>query len=438
MDIRDATRPVRPSGEPGRWVADTELRRGDSYMADVYVPAPSPGELREADVVGFGPERDDELTITVPFRRGLAPTAHQLGAPGHRRLQDAVVHFPAFGEGGGPYARFPSIQRSLLDGERVMRRSAYRHTWELAQRLRAVADTPFEYILQVNAYLGNGFGYSERPAAAPPGRMPLDAFLFDTKEGYCQHFAGAMALLLRMGGVPARVATGFSPGGYSDRRDAWIVRDTDAHAWVEAWFDDLGWVTLDPTPDATPARSQIAALEAPSEAVPAPPSENGAGAGAAGGAQRQDGLRADLLRDVDPVGAAPADAGGGGIPWWAWPLGVAVLAAAGAGLVRARRGRRTDGPRTPIERAIAELECALRRSGRPAPPGTTLRQIQRGLGDSPEAADYLRTLIEGRYGPTAGAVPTPAQRRALRRALARGLGPGGRLRALWALPPRPR
>ena len=61
-----------------------------------------------------------------------------------------------------------------------------------------------------------------------------------------------MALLLRMGGVPARVATGFSPGGFSKRRDAWIVRDTDAHAWVEAWFDDLGWVTYDPTPDATP------------------------------------------------------------------------------------------------------------------------------------------------------------------------------------------
>ena len=61
--------------------------------------------------------------------------------------------------------------------------------------------------------------------------------------------------------MPARVATGFSPGGFSKRRNAWIVRDTDAHAWVEAWFDELGWITYDPTPDSTPARSQIAALE---------------------------------------------------------------------------------------------------------------------------------------------------------------------------------
>ena len=75
-----------------------------------------------------------------------------------------------------------------------------------------------------------------------------------------------MALLLRMGGVPARVVTGFSPGGYSERKHAWIVRDTDAHSWVEAWFDGLGWVTFDPTPSATPARSQIAALERPDEA----------------------------------------------------------------------------------------------------------------------------------------------------------------------------
>ena len=79
------------------------------------------------------------------------------------------------------------------------------------------------------------FRYTERPRGARRP-APLDYFLNDSHDGYCQHFAGAMALLLRMGGIPARVATGFSPGGYSERRKAWIVRDTDAHAWVEVWF----------------------------------------------------------------------------------------------------------------------------------------------------------------------------------------------------------
>ena len=117
-------------------------------------------------------------------------------------------------------------------------------------------------MLAVDRFLKRGFTYDEVPPPPRQGRAPLDAFLFDSKAGYCQHFSGAMALLLRMGGIPARVVTGFSPGGYSKRKQAWIVRDTDAHSWVEVWFDAWGWVTFDPTPEATPARSQIAALEA--------------------------------------------------------------------------------------------------------------------------------------------------------------------------------
>jgi transglutaminase-like putative cysteine protease len=133
-------------------------------------------------------------------------------------------------------------------------------TWRLAKRLRARAETPYEYVLAVNRLLSRGYTYTEHPPTPLPGVAPLEAFLFDTRAGYCQHFSAAMALLLRMGGVPARVATGFSPGGFSKRRDAWIVRDTDAHSWVEAWFDGYGWVTFDPTPSGTPARSQIAAV----------------------------------------------------------------------------------------------------------------------------------------------------------------------------------
>jgi hypothetical protein len=245
-----------------------------------------------------------------------------------------------------------------------------------------------------------------------------------------------------MGGVPARVATGFSPGGFSKRRDAWIVRDTDAHAWVEAWFDELGWVTFDPTPDSTPARSQIAALEAPPP--PAPSGEAG-GSGQAGGGDggtggpRGDGLRPDLLFDVQSgqPGGAPGETGGGGLPRWGWAL-VGLAAIAAVGLVAGRwRRRRRLGNLPPLERALAELEAALRRAGRPVTTGTTLRQLERSLGASAEATAYLRALSASRYGPAPRA-PTAAERRALRRALSQGLGVIGRLRAFWALPPRPR
>jgi hypothetical protein len=75
---------------------------------------------------------------------------------------------------------------------------------------------------------------------------PLVGFVVDTRSGYCQHFAGAMALMLRLLGIPSRVAAGFVPGHYHD--GTWTVSDHDAHTWVEAWFPRYGWLAFDPTP----------------------------------------------------------------------------------------------------------------------------------------------------------------------------------------------
>ncbi len=439
MEVEDATRPLRPSGVPGRWTASSELRRGDSYTAEVYDPEPTAGELRQANRTGFRIGRTDQLEITVPYLFGRQPTERSVGGVTDRPVDEAVVHFRPFGEDDVGYVTYPQVRRTRYDAlESTFRRSPYERTWELAKGFRATAETPFEYILLVNNYLRGGeFGYSERPQQPPAGRAPLDAFLIDSKEGYCQHFSGAMALLLRMGGIPARVATGFSAGGFSKRHDAWIVRDTDAHAWVEAWFDELGWVTFDPTPDATPARSQIAALEA--APAPIPTSPTGSDAAGGGGATQQSGvLRPNLL--FDPLRNSPATPPGGqgtGRNWWAWALtGLAALLLA-LGLVRWLRARRRRGELSPLDRSVAELEAALRRAGRPLPTGTTLRQLEQRLGLSPDATAYLRALSASRYGP-APTLPTAAQRKALRRALAQGLGPIGRLRALWALPPWPR
>src|SRR4051794_20201894 len=82
-------------------------------------------------------------------------------------------------------------------------------------------------------------------------------FLLGTRLGYCQQFSGAMALLLRMGGVPARVISGFGPGVFDKKRGEYVVRDDDAHSWVEAYFPGIGWQTFDPTPPAAPVRSQL-------------------------------------------------------------------------------------------------------------------------------------------------------------------------------------
>jgi hypothetical protein len=106
-----------------------------------------------------------------------------------------------------------------------------------------------------------------------------------------------------------------------------------------------------------------------------------------------------------------------------------------ATVVAVRRRRRR--PDDPLERAILELETALRRSGRAPTTGMTLRQLERRLGLSEEGAGYRRAVSAGRYAPS-GALPTNAQRKALRRELSAGQGLAGRLRTFWALPPRPR
>jgi transglutaminase superfamily protein len=241
-----------------------------------------------------------------------------------------------------------------------------------------------------------------------------------------------------MGGVPARVATGFTPGGFSKRRDAWIVRDTDAHAWVEAWFDDLGWVTYDPTPDFTPARSQIAALEdaPPPAASAADPATLPGGAGGLAG-RRPGGVRPDLLFDPQRNNTGGAVTGNAeGTSWWLLVVAALAVVAAAAALILFLLRRRALAPLTPLDRAVAELEEALRRAGRPIKTGTTLRQLEHRLGGE-DATAYLRALSASRYGPTSR-LPTTEERRALRRALAQGLGWAGRLRAFWALPPRGR
>jgi len=440
IKVDDATRLLHPSGEPGRWTSAGELRRGDSYKAQVYVPTPTAGEMQAADTTGLRVPREEDLELTVPFLPGRQPSIRSVGGVERGRVDTAVVHLRPYGDDGQAYVTYPAARRTRFDAANAtFRASPYRRTWALSKRLRKKTKTPYDYILAVNEYLaGSDFTYSERPTPPAAGRAPLDAFLFDTKEGYCQHFAGAMALLLRMGGVPARVATGFSPGGVSKRRDAWIVRDTDAHAWVEAWFDDLGWVTFDPTPDATPARSQIAALQAAPPPSATPGDSSGALPGLGGQASRRlNGVRPDLLFDPqrnNPGGAAAA-APGTGPAWWVYALlAVAVLGALAALVlhllrVRARR------PMSPHDRAVWELELALRRAGRPLETGTTLRQLEQRFGASDEASAYLRALSASRYGPTPRS-PTAAERRSMRRALAQGLGWAGHLRAFWALPPR--
>jgi protein-glutamine gamma-glutamyltransferase len=374
------------------------LSPGSSYRADVYVPRPSDRQMRRAgtDYPDFAL---DYLDISLPQRRSATSAA--------------AVRFKPFGAGGEPDVLFGNGFQPG-NGQQAMDASPYARVYALAKSLRARVDTPFQYAQSVLNRVQDGATYSESP---PPSAIPLVDFLFGSRLGYCQHFSGAMALLLRMGGVPARVVSGFSPGNLNRKRGEYIVRDDDAHSWVEVYFPKLGWVTMDPTPAASPARSQL--TDQPGPATPGRRPDFGLGQ--AGDRPTAPGDFGTALAQRDDTNWLPLVVLGG-------LVATALLAGA---VLLARRGRLPGGPLAP---ELAELQRALHRTGRTPPAATTLSALERSLGGSDAALGYLRALRAHRYGGAPGG-PTAGQRRALRRELAAGLGFGGRLRAWWALPP---
>ena len=190
---------------------------------------------------------------TASTRASSCPTAGDDATEGTGRAGDAAAT---------PRSRCASSCRCRLIGEpftgdadadEILRRSRYGDMYRLALDWTASAETDYDRVKAIEANLQEDYIYAERVPTRP---LPLNGFLFDDRRGYCQQFSGTMALMLRMLGIPARVAAGFSPGSYNRDTREYRVRDLDAHSWVEVYFTGIGWVPFDPTPTASPAESQ--------------------------------------------------------------------------------------------------------------------------------------------------------------------------------------
>ncbi len=99
----------------------------------------------------------------------------------------------------------------------------------------------------------SGFTYSLETERVALGSWPLDDFLFATQQGYCEHFATAMVIMLRTAGIPARLATGFKGGIWNAVGEFYAIRQADAHTWAEVWVPGHGWIPVDPVPGGNPA-----------------------------------------------------------------------------------------------------------------------------------------------------------------------------------------
>lgn len=129
-----------------------------------------------------------------------------------------------------------------------------------ARELRAENPDPKMLIEKLMARYNREFEYTLEPP--PLGPNPVDEFLFESKKGFCEHYASSFVFILRAAGIPARVVTGYQGGEVNPLTRQLVVRQSEAHAWAEVWFADLGWVRADPTFAVSPLRINRGMTEA--------------------------------------------------------------------------------------------------------------------------------------------------------------------------------
>ena len=132
---------------------------------------------------------------------------------------------------------------------------------KLVKEITAQAPSNYDKAAALEQYLSTHFGYTLQLARTLPPD-PLAYFLFERKTGHCEYFASSMAVMLRSLGIPSRIVTGFHGGEFNDLTGQYVVRASDAHSWVEAYFPGSGWVSFDPTPAASvPTRGNWSRLQ---------------------------------------------------------------------------------------------------------------------------------------------------------------------------------
>lgn len=155
----------------------------------------------------------------------------------------------------------PTMSTSLQDIALRLPESFNPRTQEFVDQLRQQYPNNLEFIQQVLSHFNDQpFRYTLSPPLL--GRNTVDEFLFETRQGYCEHYASAFTVMMRMAGIPARVVTGYQGGWYSEIGNYFLIRNSDAHAWAEVWLGQSGWVRFDPTGAVSPARIEQGALQA--------------------------------------------------------------------------------------------------------------------------------------------------------------------------------
>ena len=412
--------PARVRYAPGGVVLKPEgLTQGEHYTVWSYEPKVQPKEL--AALPARYPAALDRFLEVVPDVR-----LPSLGARGRDRAVEKLF-------------RERSYDALLAEYEPLYRK---------ARELAGEATSPYVIAVTLETWFrsGGGFVYEEQPEQPLDSTPPLVDFVLRTKEGYCQQYAGAMAVMLRLLGIPARVGAGFTSGTYDDRKGEWTVTDHNAHTWVEVWFPKYGWLPFDPTPGRGRLTAAYSATSVDFEV-------NGLNAlGVAASALSP--LLRERLRGALPDGASagapqgerrgPSSTVGGDGGVGVAGLVFLVIAAALAllvGLKALRRELRFLGrdPRRVATACRRDLVAFLSDQRFSFQPSATLTEV----GDAVErayrvnATPFVRAATAARFGPPDSAADAARRARrelrSLERQIRKELGLGSRARGLLSL-----
>lgn len=204
-----------------------------------------------------------DLAAIVPPQAKISHDFQVLAnAPVRNRLRYDVVSYPDYRAGVEEQA--DELRRALqLPRGYNPRARALAESWR-----QTLTDDAAVIKQALKMFSSEKFFYTLQPPLL--GEDSVDEFLFDTKRGFCEHYASSFAFLMRVAGIPARVVTGYQGGILNDLGDYLIVGQADAHAWTEVWLKDRGWVRVDPTAAVSPLRVEAGIAAAVPKTYPLP------------------------------------------------------------------------------------------------------------------------------------------------------------------------
>lgn len=267
-------------------------------------------------------------------------------------------------------------------------------TLALAADLIRPHDNPYDAAVAVRDYLRENIAYNDQIDAPPEGIDPVHYTLFISKEGYCNYYASAMAVMLRSQGIPARIVSGYAQGTFDPEGRLYRVLASNAHTWVEVYFPGYGWIQFEPTASIpVESRPETAATDV-GDAFnnPAFSPDNELDREALLGEEEQQDPALDALPDL-PTEDAAADTAVSTFPIWQVVLAVLGLAVTGGLLFAANEmNRRVEQD---VERSYSRLGSWARWLGiffRPAQ--TPYERADLMVTAVPEGKEPIRHLVQ--------------------------------------------